>query len=80
MTAADTWPDAATYVMLTAPPVAAATQGLDEDNETDLYLPPTPEVPFTVPHLYTSLSVTSPLITGFPVTVRALMDIGCPAQ
>jgi hypothetical protein len=27
MTAADTWPDAATYVLLTAPPVAAAARG-----------------------------------------------------
>jgi hypothetical protein len=57
MTAGDTWPDAATYMLLTVPPVAAATQEHDEDNETDLYVPPTPEVPFTVPHIYTSLSV-----------------------
>jgi hypothetical protein len=78
MTTADTWPDAATYVPLTAPPVAAAIQGHNEDNETDLYIPPTPEIPFTIPHIFSPLSVTGPLITGFPINVRALMDVGCP--
>jgi hypothetical protein len=48
------------------------------DNETDSYIPPTTEVPFTVPHLHAPLSITGPLITGFPLPVRALMDIGCP--
>ena len=78
MITTNSWPDPTTYVMLTALLVAAGAQGHDEDNETNSYVPPVTEVPFTIPHLYTSLSITSPLITRFPITIQALMDIGCP--
>jgi hypothetical protein len=69
MKANNIWPDPATYMTLTALPAAAAITGTDEDNETDSYVPPPVEVPFTIPHLYTSISITSPLITEFPITV-----------
>jgi hypothetical protein len=78
MTVSNTWPDPDTYVTLKAPPVAGAVQGHDEDNETDLYVPPAAEILFTMPHLFTSLSVTGPLLTEFPTTIRALIDVGCP--
>jgi hypothetical protein len=77
MVATNSWPNPDTYVMLTAP-VAAAAQDYAEDNETDSYVPPAVELPFTVPHLYAPLSLTGPLITEFPIPTKALIDIGCP--
>ena len=77
----NTWPDPATYTILTAPagPMAAATAKREErDNETDSYIPPPTDMPFTVNQLYTTLHTTGPLITEFPIHVQALMDIGCP--
>jgi hypothetical protein len=73
MKADNTWPDAATYVTLTAPPPNAATQGNAKDDDTDSYVPP----PFTVAQLYTTLYASGPLVTEFPIAVQGLMDIGC---
>ena len=74
----NTWPDAASYMMLTALSRAAA-QEIAKDDETDLYIPPpTVNPPFSIPQLYTTLQATGPLITEFPIPVQALMDIGCP--
>ena len=77
----NTWPDPATYMMLTAPmgPTASAVAKWEErDNETDSYIPPPTDIPFTMNQLYTTLHTTGPLITEFPIPVQALMDIGCP--
>jgi hypothetical protein len=76
MVATNSWPNPDTYVTLTTP-IAAAAQDA-EDNETDLYVPPAVELPFTVPHLYTPLSLTGPLITKFSIPTKALIDIGSP--
>src|SRR6202789_3380423 len=53
-------------------------KGGEEDNETDTYIPPPPNIPFTVNHLYATLNATGPLITEFPIPVQALMDSGSP--
>ena len=74
----NSWPDPATYVTLTTPTAGAVTNGEDVDNETDLYVPPSIDPPFSVPQLYTTLYATGPSITDFPIPVQALMDIGCP--
>ena len=71
-------PDPATYVTLTTPTAGAVTNGEGVDNETDLYVPPSINPPFSVPQLYTTLYATGPSITDFPIPVQALMDIGCP--
>jgi hypothetical protein len=42
-----------------------------------LYIPPSIDIPFTVPQLYTTLYATGPLITEFPVSVQALIYVGC---
>lgn len=76
MVATNSWPNPDTYVTLTAP-VAAAAQDA-EDVETDSYVPPAVELPFTVPHLYAPLSLMGPLITEFPISTKALIDVGCP--
>ena len=36
----NSWPDPATYIMLTAPTAGAVTKGEDVDNETNSYVPP----------------------------------------
>ena len=57
MKATNTWPDATSYVMLTALS-RAATQDITKDDETDLYIPPpTVNPPFNIPQLYTTLEV-----------------------
>jgi hypothetical protein len=76
MVATNSWPNPDTYMTLTAP-VAAAAQDA-EDNKTDSYVPPAVEPPFTVPHLYAPLTLTGPLITEFPISTKALIDIGSP--
>jgi hypothetical protein len=75
MKADNTWPNATTYVMLTAPPPSTATQANMKDVDTDLYVPP----PFTVPQLYTTLYSIGPLVTEFPTAIQALLDVGCPS-
>jgi hypothetical protein len=35
--------------------------------------------PFTVPHLFAQFAITGPLITKFPITTCAMLDIGCPS-
>ena len=61
-----------------APAASATTKGEEKDDETDLYVPSPPNIPFTVNQLYTTLHATGPRITEFPIPVQALMDIGCP--
>ena len=63
---------------LVAPKVTAAVREMDEDNETDSYVPPLINIPFTVHQLYVNLFTTGPLITEFPIPIQALMDIGSP--
>jgi hypothetical protein len=87
MRATNSWPDVETYVTLTpamalaaAPRIVAAyVEKEPQDDETDLYVPLSPEAPFTIPHLYAPLSVTGPFISEFPIQMRALIDIGCPS-
>ena len=77
MKANNTWPDAETYVTLTAPGTTAVVKE-NKDDDTDSYVPSPVDVPFIVPHLFATLYATGPLITEFPVKIRPLMDIGCP--
>jgi hypothetical protein len=90
MTANNTWPDAGTYVPLTLEmalasksqagasssrlPAAAAISSVCDD-ETDSYV----DSPFTVPHLVAKLDAFGPNISEFPLSVSALLDIGCPS-
>ena len=74
----NTWPDPATYVTLMALTAAVAMGGQEMDNETDLYVPPPVDVPFTVNQLYMTLYATGPLITEFPIPIQTLMDISSP--
>ena len=74
----NSWPDPATYITLTALTTGAVTKGEDVDNETDSYVPPSIDPPFSIPQLFTTLYATGPSITDFPIPVQALMDIGCP--
>ena len=94
MTAANTWPDVETYVPLTLemalvskPQSGASSSRLpaataislhreDRDNETDSYVDPSP---LTVPHLVATLDAFGPNISKFPLSVSALLDIGCPS-
>jgi hypothetical protein len=62
-----------------APHVPAGYVDGPQDEETDTYDPTSVAVPFTTPHLYAAMEVTGPAITGFPLHVKALLDIGCPA-
>ena len=56
----NTWLDPAIYVTLMAPVASAATKGEEKDDETDLYIPSPPNIPFTVNQLYTTLHATGP--------------------
>ena len=78
MKADNTWPDAETYTTLTAPATSALEEE-DKDNETDSYVAPPTEAPFSVSHLYPTLYATGPLITEFPIQIHPLMDIGSPS-
>ena len=75
MKANNTWPNADTYVTLTALATNDATEDT-RNNKMDLYVPP-PDVPFNVPQLNATLYATSPLITQFPIAIHTLLDIGC---
>jgi hypothetical protein len=80
----NSWLDPAPYMTLTAPgsscsatsTVVAADKEKEEDNETDSYLPPPPNIPFTVDHLHTTLHAMGPLIAEFPIPTPMLMGIG----
>ena len=76
MKANNTWPNANTYVTLTALATNAAMEDT-RDNKTDSYVSPPVDVPFNVPQLYATLYATGPLITQFPIAIRTLLDIGC---
>ncbi|KIJ38240.1 hypothetical protein M422DRAFT_259150 [Sphaerobolus stellatus SS14] len=89
MTIVNTWPNTSNYTPLTesmawvaaaaAKPritVALAYSKDPRDAETDLYVPPTP---FTIPHLYAQMDLTGPAMEDFPLSVKALLDIGSPA-
>lgn len=92
MTATNTWPDVETYVPLTlemalaAKPqttssahlaaVAAISQIGAQDVDTDLYVDTSP---LTVPHLVATLDAFGPNISEFPLSIPALLDIGCPS-
>ena len=93
MTANNTWPDAETYTPLTLEmalaakpqtgasssclPAAAAISLQNEarDDETDSYV----NHPLTVPHLVAKLDAFGPNISEFPLSVSAMLDIGCPS-
>ena len=94
MTAANTWPDAETYIPLTlemalaAKPQSSASSSRlpaaavislhreDRDDETDSYVDPSP---LTVPHLVATLDAFGPNVSEFPLSISALLDIGCPS-
>ena len=78
MKADNTWLNAGTYITLTVL-ATSALEGENKDNETDSYIPPPTEVPFSISHLYPTLYVTGPLITEFPIQIHPLMDIGSPS-
>ena len=93
MTANNTWPDAESYIPLTLEmalaakprtgavssrlPAAAAISSKNEvrDDETDSYV----DHPLTVPHLVAMLDAFGPNISEFPLSVPAMLDIGCPS-
>ena len=66
------------YVTLMALMATTTMGGQEMDNETDSYVPPPVNGPFTVNQLYTTLYATGPLITEFPIPMQTLMDIGSP--
>jgi hypothetical protein len=92
MTANNTWPDADTYTPLTLEmalaskppattsslriPVAAVIPNEARDDETDSYVDTSP---FAVPHLVAMLDAFGPNISEFPLSIPALLDIGCPS-
>ena len=92
MTATNTWPNAATYKLLTLPMAHTAASLIagavladiptvmeeERDYDTsDLYMhKPTP---FTVSHLYASLEISGPCTKDFPLPIKALLDVGCPS-
>ena len=78
MRADNTWLDTETYVTLTAS--ALVTMAAVEDNETNSYIPPPANIPFTISYLFPTLYATSPPITEFPIKIYPLMDIGCPCS
>lgn len=82
LTATNSWPQvapvltqatalAAKAAKVKTEPVAHAISDAEPDT-SDSY------VPFTVPHLFADMTTTGPSITGLPIPVRALLDIGCP--
>jgi hypothetical protein len=88
----NSWPDAATYRTLTvtmartAAPhttaglaIAEIKEHLDEDTDTYVVSTPEPQTPLTVPHLYARVELMGPHISNFPLSVKALIDIGCPS-
>ena len=93
MTTNNTWPDAETYVPLTLemalaakpqavasssrlPAAAAISSKIEEcDDETDSYVDP----PLTVPHLIATLEAFRPNVSEFPLSISAMLDIGCPS-
>ncbi|KIJ38150.1 hypothetical protein M422DRAFT_259304 [Sphaerobolus stellatus SS14] len=87
MKATNTWPDAEMYRLLTtsmaqaetSSHITAAYTAVDpyDDDTDDLYVPPFTH--FTIPHLYAMLNLTGPSIVGFPLSMKALLDIGCPS-
>ena len=77
MKADNAWPEAETYVTLTALATSVVTEE-NKDSETDSYVPPPVDVPFSMSHLLPTLYVTGPLITELPIKIHPLMDIGCP--
>jgi hypothetical protein len=83
----NSWPDAETYTIHTTTMALAAApkttiayienEALDKD--MNLYIPQTPEVPFTVPHLYVQFTTTGPHISKFTILLGALIDVGSPS-
>ncbi|KAF8582172.1 hypothetical protein K439DRAFT_1661961 [Ramaria rubella] len=85
----DTWPDVESYITLTKEkahsvktqvprlPAAASLASCLEypDDDTDEYV----DMPFTTPHLVAKLDAFGPNIHDFPLSVNALLDIGCPS-
>ncbi|KAF9037047.1 hypothetical protein BJ165DRAFT_1353819, partial [Panaeolus papilionaceus] len=58
--------------------------GWDSDDDgyydDDTYASPSVDTPpFTMPHLYLKLEISGPSISTFPLSVKALPDIGCPS-
>ncbi|KAJ7211993.1 hypothetical protein GGX14DRAFT_302881, partial [Mycena pura] len=47
----------------------------ESDSDTNGYVLP----PLTVPHLYANVTLSGPSISEFPISVRSLLDIGCPS-
>jgi hypothetical protein len=91
MTANNTWPDAETYVPITLEIAlaskpqtnssssrlpAAAVFAEDRDDETDSCVDTSP---LTVPHLVATLDAFGPNISEFPISIPAMLDIGCPS-
>ncbi|KIJ24709.1 hypothetical protein M422DRAFT_274461 [Sphaerobolus stellatus SS14] len=87
MKASGTFPDAMNYRSLTVsmveaakPRVAAAfVKAAPCDDNTNSYVSLSKPTPFTVPHLYAALDLTGPAMREFPLPIRALLDVGCPA-
>ena len=65
MKADNMWPNTENYTTLTVLATSATTEE-NEDNKTDLYVPPLADVPFSVPHLYPTLYALAPSSPDFP--------------
>ena len=95
MTANNTWPDAETYTPLTLemalaakpltgtttsssrlPATAVISKNEARDDDTDSYVDPSP---LTLPHLVAMLDAFGPNIAEFPLSIPAMLDIGCPS-
>ncbi|KAF8963212.1 hypothetical protein BDZ97DRAFT_1758710, partial [Flammula alnicola] len=95
MTKSNTWPDATTYRTLTSTMALAAkpasrlavgfvpTADDDDDEDYNFYDSNTYAIPsddpFTMPHIYISVEVSGPSISEFPISIKALPDVGCPS-
>jgi len=51
----------------------------DDDTEGYVCPPLDSPTPHSIPHLFTKADISGPAISSFPIRVRAMLDIGCPA-
>ncbi|KAG5717878.1 hypothetical protein E4T56_gene1445 [Termitomyces sp. T112] len=85
----NTWPDPKNYKTLTLEMALAAKNKTvagyvyaeeirDDDMDSDSYIPPS-DPPLTGQHMKAMVELSSPSIPSFPISVKALLDNGCPS-
>ncbi|KAG5349113.1 hypothetical protein C0989_005826, partial [Termitomyces sp. Mn162] len=85
----NTWLDPKNYKMLTLETALAAKNKTvtgyayaeeihDDDMDSDSYIPPS-DPPLTGQHMKATVELSSPSIPSFPISVKALLDNGCPS-